>query len=66
MTTRDTIQAYFDRLQQKNGWERSLSDAVIFTSYASPGKRVIGRAAYLERRKLLLHDHHPGGQGLGG
>ena len=51
MATRDTIQAYFDRLQRKKGWEACLSDAMVFTSHASPGKRVTGRAAYLEATK---------------
>ena len=48
MTTRDTIQGYFNSLKQKTGWDSFLSDALIFTSFTSPNKRVAGRAAYLE------------------
>lgn len=51
MTTRDTIQAYFNSLKQKKGWETFLSDDMTFTSHTSPIKRVAGRAAYLEATK---------------
>lgn len=51
MTTRDTIEAYFNNLKQKKGWETSLSDDMVFTNYTSPVKRVTGRAAYLEATK---------------
>ncbi len=51
MTTKETIQAYFTRLQQKNGWEECLSDDMVFTSFTSPIKRVSGRGAYLESTK---------------
>ena len=51
MSTRDTIQAYFDRLRQKKGWETFLSDDMSFTSFTSPIKRVTGRGAYLEATK---------------
>ena len=48
MTTRQTIEAYFSSLQQKEGWESFLSDDMIFTSFTSPIKRVSGKAAYIE------------------
>ena len=48
MTTRETIEAYFSSLQQKEGWESFLSDDMIFTSFTSPIKRVSGKAAYIE------------------
>lgn len=51
MTTRDTIQAYFNSLQRKKGWEAFLSDDLSFTSYTSPVKQVTGRATYLEATK---------------
>jgi ketosteroid isomerase-like protein len=51
MTTKETIQAYFTRLQQKTGWEEFLSDDMVFTSFTSPIKRVSGRGAYLESTK---------------
>ena len=51
MSTRDTIQAYFDSLKQKHGWESFLSTDMTFTSFTSPVKRVSGRDAYLDATK---------------
>jgi ketosteroid isomerase-like protein len=51
MTTRETIEGYFRRLVQRNGWDAFLSDDVAFTSLTSPVKRLSGRAAYLESTK---------------
>ena len=51
MTTRDTIQSYFNSLKQKTNWDSFLSDELRFTSFTSPAKRVSGRAAYLEATK---------------
>ncbi len=48
MTTKDVIQAYFDSLKQKTGWEAFLSNEMQFTSYTNPIKRVSGRGAYLQ------------------
>ena len=47
MTTKDTIQSYFNSLKQKTNWDSFLSDELRFTSFTSPNKRVSGRAAYL-------------------
>ncbi|TAJ79115.1 MAG: nuclear transport factor 2 family protein [Gallionellaceae bacterium] len=54
MTTRDTIQGYFDSLKQNKGWEAFLSDEMTFTSYTSPIKRVTGKGAYLEATKRFF------------
>jgi ketosteroid isomerase-like protein len=51
MTTKDTIQDYFDSLKQKRGWELFLSDNMNFTSFTSPVKQITGKAAYLEATK---------------
>ena len=51
MSTKDTIQGYFDNLKQKKGWETFLSDDMRFTSFTKPIKRVTGRAAYLDATK---------------
>jgi len=51
MTTKDTIQGYFNGLKQKTGWESFLSDDMIFTSFTSPIKQVTGKEAYLESTK---------------
>jgi len=51
MTTKDTIQGYFNCLKQKTEWESFLSDDMIFTSYTSPIKQVRGKEAYIEATK---------------
>lgn len=48
MTTRETIQGYFDRLERKRGWEAFLADDIVFTSLTSPAKRVTGKDACLQ------------------
>lgn len=51
MTTRDTVQGYFDSLKKKQGWEAYLADDIAFTSFTSPTREISGRAAYLEATK---------------
>ncbi|MHB8604096.1 MAG: nuclear transport factor 2 family protein [Thermoplasmatota archaeon] len=51
MTTRDTIQGYFDSLKQKGTWHDFLADDVLFTGFTVPIKRVAGKGAYLEATK---------------
>jgi len=51
MTTRDTIQGYFNSLRQKDGWDSFLSADMTFTSFTSPIKRVTGKTAYIESTK---------------
>lgn len=48
MTTRDTIQSYFDRLGEDGDWKDFLSDDVVFTSFGTPSRRTTGRDAFLE------------------
>ena len=51
MTTRDTIQGYFDALKQKGAWDAFLADEMLFTRFTTPIKRVTGKGAYLEATK---------------
>ena len=51
MTTKDTIEGYFNSLKQKKQWESFLSDDMTFTSFTSPVKQVTGKAAYIESTK---------------
>jgi TfoX/Sxy family transcriptional regulator of competence genes len=51
MTTRDTIQGYFDSLKQKGAWDAFLANEMLFTSFTTPIKRVTGKGAYLEATK---------------
>lgn len=48
MMTRDTTQSYFQSLKNQKGWDTFLSDAMIFTSYTSNIKRIMGKGALLE------------------
>jgi ketosteroid isomerase-like protein len=54
MTTRDTIQRYFDSLKRKGAWDDFLADDMQFSSFTTPVKRVAGRAAYLEATKRFF------------
>lgn len=54
MTTRDTVQGYFDSLKQKKTWEDFLSDEMTFTFFTTPIKRATGRDAYLESTKRFF------------
>lgn len=54
MTTRDTIQDYFDSLKQKGAWETFLADEMLFTRFTTPIKRVSGKGAYLEATKRFF------------
>lgn len=47
-TTRQTIQAFFDSLERKQGWESFLADDVVFTSLTSPVEQVTGKDACLQ------------------
>ena len=43
MTTKESIERYFDRLAERNGWEASFADDVVFTSFTSPIKQIKGK-----------------------
>ena len=51
MTTKDTIESYFSKLEQKNGWESLLGESMVFTSFTSPMKQVKGKDAFLQATK---------------
>ena len=54
MTTKSTIQGYFDSLKSKSGWHTFLADEMVFSSFAIPPKHVEGKAAYLEATKRFF------------
>jgi ketosteroid isomerase-like protein len=54
MTTRETIQRYFNELTAKGDWESLLADDLAFTSFTSPPRHVAGKAAYLESTKRFF------------
>jgi ketosteroid isomerase-like protein len=54
MTTGETVRNYFDRLQQKDGWESLLADDIRFTSFTSPAKQASGRDVYLEATRRFF------------
>jgi len=51
MTTKETINGYFNALKNKSGWDSFLGDNITFTSFTSPVKQVSGKAAYIEATK---------------
>ena len=51
MNTRDTVQAYFNRLRDKGDWKTFLADEIVFTSFGTPFKQLTGRDAYVESTK---------------
>jgi ketosteroid isomerase-like protein len=51
MTTKATVEHYFDQLRQRSDWPSSFADDVVFTSATSPVKQVKGKGTYLERTK---------------
>lgn len=54
MSTRDTIQRYFDALKNKKPWESFLADDMTFTSVVVPIKQATGRSAYVESTKRFF------------
>jgi ketosteroid isomerase-like protein len=51
MTTRDTIEGYFGRLREGQGWDSFLAADLVFTSFTSPLRQISGRATFLESTK---------------
>jgi ketosteroid isomerase-like protein len=51
MTTKQTIDGYFDSLKRGNGWQSFFADDMTFTSFTSPVNQVHGKDAYLEATK---------------
>ncbi len=48
MNTRETIEEYFRMLAAGSEWESLLSREMVFTSFTSPVREVVGRDAFLE------------------
>ena len=47
MAPAQVIQDYFAALGRKQRWESFLADDLVFTSHASPSRRLSGKEAYL-------------------
>jgi ketosteroid isomerase-like protein len=54
MTTRATIEGYFDHLKQMKGWDSFLAEDLAFTSFTSPTKEAKGKEAYLQSTKRFF------------
>ena len=54
MSTKETVQSYFNGLNQKKGWESFLGENMVFTSFVSPIKQVTGKAAYIESTRRFF------------
>jgi ketosteroid isomerase-like protein len=48
MTTRETVNQYYERLGQRAGWDALFDDAVVFTNLASPVRQVTGKGTFLQ------------------
>ncbi len=48
MTTRATIEGYFNRLEGGRDWDAYFAEDIVFTSLTSPNKTVTGKAAFLQ------------------
>ena len=53
MTTQMLIDAYYDGLARRNGWDEALADDFAFTG-ANPGNDARGKAAYAEVIRQFL------------
>lgn len=51
MSTRETLNQYFDRLARRADWDALIGDQFQFTSLTSPVKEVAGKAPFLEATK---------------
>ncbi len=51
MTTKETVQRYFDALKQKKGWESFFADDIAFTSYTSPARQLNGKETCIQATK---------------
>ena len=47
MSTRHTIESYFDKLQHRSGWESLLADDMVFIIYTSPVRKLETKATFL-------------------
>ena len=52
MQTKEIVQSYFDGIAQKNGWERFISDEMIFIGPRMG--RTTGKDAYIEATARFL------------
>lgn len=48
MSTRATIEEYFERLRRRDGWDAALADDLVFTRLTSPPRTLTGKASFLE------------------
>jgi ketosteroid isomerase-like protein len=51
MSTRATIERYYEALRNKSEWERLFADDVVFTSFTSPIRKIESRSAFVDGTK---------------
>jgi len=51
MSTRNTIERYYNALEARSDWEALLADDLVFTSFTIPNKQITGKRAYVEGTK---------------
>jgi len=47
MSTRHTVEAYFEDLGSQGAWQAHFAEEMAFTSHGTPAKEVHGRAAFV-------------------
>jgi ketosteroid isomerase-like protein len=48
MTTRETVERYYERLGKRSDWDALFADEVLFTNLASPVRQLSGKAGFLQ------------------
>jgi ketosteroid isomerase-like protein len=48
MTAKAIVERYFEGLKGNGDWDSLFSESVAFTSYTSPVRQIMGRAAFLK------------------
>jgi len=47
VTTRETLDRYFTALHAGEGWQDLLADGMVFTSFTTPVRQVVGRDSFV-------------------
>ena len=54
MSTKETIQGYFNELKQKKAWDSFLAEDMTFTSFVVPIKHLAGKTAYIDSTRRFF------------
>jgi ketosteroid isomerase-like protein len=54
MSTKETVQNYFNALREKRAWDSFLADTMTFTNFVIPIEQVTGKNEYIESTKRFF------------